>query len=197
MSMNSPDQADVVTRETLLAWKKGDKGAFEKIVRATMKRAYAVALGLVGNADDAHDLSQEAYIAAHRARKTFDVDRPFFPWFYRVLKNRCLNYLKKRARRREISLDVLEERAGRGSADGELLRKERIEMVWKALFTLSTEHREILVLRNFEELSYSEISGVLGVPEGTVMSRLYYARQALLEALRREDVGPADEGSEA
>lgn len=197
MSMNSPDQADVVSRETLLAWKKGDKGAFEKIVRATMKRAYAVALGLVGNADDAHDLSQEAYIAAHRARKTFDVDRPFFPWFYRVLKNRCLNYLKKRARRREISLDVLEERAGRGSADGELLRKERIEMVWKALFTLSAEHREILVLRNFEELSYSEISGVLGVPEGTVMSRLYYARQALLEALRREGVGPADEGSEA
>ncbi len=197
MSMNSPDQADVVSRETLLAWKKGDKGAFEKIVRATMKRAYAVALGLVGNADDAHDLSQEAYIAAHRARKTFDVDRPFFPWFYRVLKNRCLNYLKKRARRREISLDVLEERAGRGCADGELLRKERIEMVWKALFTLSAEHREILVLRNFEELSYSEISGVLGVPEGTVMSRLYYARQALLEALRREGVGPADEGSEA
>ena len=125
--MNSPDQADLISRETLLAWKKGDKGAFEKIVRATMKRAYSVALGLVGNADDAQDLSQEAFIAAHRARKSFDTDRPFFPWFYRVLRNRCLNYLKKRARRKEISLDVLEERAGRGSADGELLRKERIE----------------------------------------------------------------------
>jgi RNA polymerase sigma-70 factor (ECF subfamily) len=194
--MNSPDQADVISRETLLAWKKGDKEAFEKIVRATMKRAYSVALGLVGNADDAHDLSQEAFIAAHRARKSFDIDRPFFPWFYRVLRNRCLNYLKKRARRREISLDVLEERVGRGSADEELLRRERIEMVWRALLTLSPEHREILVLRNFQELSYSEISGVLGVPEGTVMSRLYYARQALLEALRKEGVGSADEGSD-
>lgn len=194
--MNSHDQADEISRETLLAWKKGDKRAFENIVRATMKRAYAVALGLVGNADDAHDLSQEAFIAAHRARKSFDIDRPFFPWFYRVLKNRCLNYLKKRARRREISLDVLEERVGRGSADEELLRRERIEMVWRALFTLSPEHREILVLRNFQELSYSEISEVLGVPEGTVMSRLYYARQALLEALRKEGVGPVDEGSD-
>ena len=91
---------------------------------------------------------------------------------------------------------MLEERVGRGSADRELLRRERIEMVWKALFTLSAEHREILVLRNFQELSYSEISDVLGVPEGTVMSRLYYARQTLLEALRREGVGPEDEGSD-
>jgi RNA polymerase sigma-70 factor (ECF subfamily) len=195
--MNSPEQAEAISRETLLAWKEGERGAFEKIVKATMKRAYAVALGFVGNDDDAHDLSQEAFIAAHRARKSFDVTRPFFPWFYRILRNRCLNYLKRRARRKEISLDVVEERAGRESADGELLRKERIEMVWRALFTLSAEHREILVLRNFQELSYSEISSVLCVPEGTVMSRLYYARQALLEALRREGAGPADEGSEA
>lgn len=194
--MNSPDQAEGISRETFIAWKKGDKGAFEKIVRATMKRAYAVALGLVGNADDAQDLSQEAFIAVHRARKRFDIDRPFFPWFYRVLRNRCLNYLKRRAGRREISLDVLEERVGRGSTDEELLRGERIEMVWKALFTLSPEHREILTLRNFEELSYSEISGVLGLPEGTVMSRLYYARQALLEALRKEGAGPAEKGSD-
>lgn len=194
--MNSTDQADVVSRETLIAWKKGDKRAFEKIVKATMRRAFAVALGLVGNADDAHDLSQEAIIAVHRARRSFDVDRPFFPWFYRVLRNRCLNHLKRRARRREISLDVLEERAGRSSADGEVLRRERIEIVWKALFTLSPEHREILVLRNFQELSYSEISAVLGVPEGTVMSRLYYARRTLLEALKNHGVGPVDEGSE-
>ena len=194
--MKSPDQAEVISRETLVAWKSGDKGAFEKIVRATMERAYAVALGFVGNADDAQDLSQEAFIAVHRARKRFDVDRPFFPWFYRVLRNRCLNYLKRRARRREISLDVLEERVGRGSADEELLRRERVEMVWRDLFTLSPEHREILVLRNFQELSYSEISGVLGLPEGTVMSRLYYARLALLEALRKEGVGPADQGSD-
>jgi RNA polymerase sigma factor (sigma-70 family) len=104
--MNRTDREEVF-RETLLAWKNGDVGAFERIVRTTMRWAYAVALGFVGNAEDAWDLSQEAFMAVHRARKSFDADRPFLPWFYRVLRNRCLNHLKKRARRREISLDVL------------------------------------------------------------------------------------------
>ncbi len=194
--MNRPVREEV-SRDTIIAWKKGDSGAFNAIVRATMRRAYAVALGIVGNAEDAWDLSQEAYMAAHRARKSFDADRPFFPWFYRVLRNRCLNYVKKRARRMEISLDVLEERAGGGSADDLLLRRERIEAVWKALQTLSPEHREIIVLRNFQELSYKEISDILCIPEGTVMSRLYYARRALLEALREQGFGSVGEWSDA
>jgi RNA polymerase sigma-70 factor (ECF subfamily) len=194
--MNRPDLEDV-SRETLIAWKKGDTAAFDTIVRTTMRRAYAVALGIVGNAEDAWDLSQEAYMAAHRARKSFDTNRPFFPWFYRVLRNRCLNYVKKRARRMEISLDVLEERAGGGSTDDLLLREERIETVWKALFALSPEHREIIVLRNFQELSYEEISEILSIPEGTVMSRLYYARRALIDALHEQGLGSVDEGSDA
>jgi len=194
--MNRPVREEV-SRDTIIAWKKGDSGAFNAIVRATMRRAYAVALGIVGNAEDAWDLSQEAYMAAHRARKSFDADRPFFPWFYRVLRNRCLNYVKKRARRMEISLDVLEERAGGSSADDLLLRRERIEAVWKALQTLSPEHREIIVLRNFQELSYKEISDILCIPEGTVMSRLYYARRALLEALREQGFGSVGEWSDA
>lgn len=194
--MNRPDREDV-PRETLVAWKNGDTAAFDLIVRITMRRAYAVALGIVGNAEDAWDLSQEAFMAVHRARKSFDADRPFFPWFYRVLRNRCLNHVKKRARRMEISLDVLEERAGRDTTDDLVLRKERIEIVWKALFTLTPEHREIIVLRNFQELSYEEISRILGIPEGTVMSRLYYARRALHEALRERGLGSVDEGSDA
>jgi RNA polymerase sigma-70 factor (ECF subfamily) len=114
-----------------------------------------------------------------------------------VLRNRCLNYVKKRARRMEISLDVLEERAGGGSTDDLLLREERIETVWKALFALSPEHREIIVLRNFQELSYEEISEILSIPEGTVMSRLYYARRALIDALHEQGLGSVDEGSDA
>ncbi len=194
--MNRPDREEI-SRETLIAWKNGDTAAFDLIVRTTMRRAYAVALGIVGNAEDAWDLSQEAFMAAHRARKSFDADRPFFPWFYRVLRNRCLNHVKKRARRMEISLDVLEERASAEATDDLLLRKERIEIVWKTLFTLSPEHREIIVLRNFQELSYEEISRILSIPEGTVMSRLYYARRALLDALREQGLGSVDEGSDA
>ena len=68
--------------------------------------------------------------------------------------------------------------------DDIVVRKERIDSVWKALFTLSPEHREIIVLRSFQELSYREIAQYLGISEGTVMSRLYYARKALAEALK-------------
>jgi len=194
--MREPDQVEEIPLETLLAWKDGKVGAFEKIVKSTMRRAYAVALGFVGNEEDARDLSQDAYLAAHRARKRFDVNRPFFPWFYKILKNRCLNYLRKRARRREISLDVLEDRGGQSSPENHLLRKERREMVWKALFTLSPEHREVIVLRVFQELSYREISETLGIHEGTVMSRLFYARKAFSEALRGSGAEAVEEGDE-
>ncbi len=181
-----PEDVAEIPKETLIAWKGGSVRAFEEIVTSTMRRAYAVALGIVGNSEDARDLSQESYMAAHNARASFDTDRPFFPWFYRILKNRCLNFIEKRSRRREISLDVLVERRDRGSTpDDVVIRKERIEALWKALFALSPEHREIIMLRSFQELSYKEISNVLGISEGTVMSRLVYARKALCEALEK------------
>lgn len=181
-----PEDVVEISKETLIAWKNGSAGAFERIVKATMRRAYAVALGIVGNTEDARDLSQESFMAAHNARKSFDTERPFFPWFYRILRNRCLNFIEKRSRRREISLDVLVERKDHGSSpDDVVIRKERIESVWKALFTLTPEHREIIMLRSFQELSYREISEVLDISEGTVMSRLYYARKALCEVLER------------
>jgi RNA polymerase sigma-70 factor (ECF subfamily) len=181
-----PEDIAEIPKETLIAWKKGSVGAFEIIVKSTMRRAYAIALGIVGNSEDARDLSQEAYIAAHNARRRFDAERPFFPWFYRILRNRCLNFIEKRSRRREISLDVLVERKDRGCPPDEaVVRKEQIGALWKALFTLSAEHREIIMLRSFQELSYREISAVLGISEGTVMSRLFYARKALCEALER------------
>ncbi|HUV36477.1 MAG TPA: RNA polymerase sigma factor [Patescibacteria group bacterium] len=178
-------KANDIPRETLREWKRGSVKAFEVIVRATMKRAYAISLGLLGNAEDARDVSQEAFIAAHRARRRFDDQRPFFPWFYRILRNRCLNFIQMRARRREISMDVLSERAdGRDRPDRDMIRKERIEAVWRALFALSPDHREVIVLRTFQEFSYREIAEALGISEGTVMSRLYYARKALAKALR-------------
>ncbi len=190
-----PEDVAEIPKETLIAWKGGSVRAFEEIVTSTMRRAYAVALGIVGNSEDARDLSQESYMAAHNARASFDTDRPFFPWFYRILKNRCLNFIEKRSRRGEISLDVLVERRDRGSApDDVVIRKERIEALWKALFALSPEHREIVMLRSFQELSYKEISNILGISEGTVMSRLFYARKALCEALEKSGEKLGTEG---
>ncbi len=196
--MTNIAKADEIPRETLREWKNGSVKAFEVIVQTTMRRAYAIALGLLGNAEDARDVSQEAFIAAHRARKRFDAERPFFPWFYRILRNRCLNFIQMRSRRREISMDVLAERVDRRAApDREIIRKEQREMVWRALFTLSPDHREVIVLRNFQDFSYREIAETLGISEGTVMSRLFYARKALAKALQGRDETWNAEGDDA
>jgi RNA polymerase sigma-70 factor (ECF subfamily) len=182
--MNRPCAGDDIPKDVLVAWVGGSEPAFALIVKATMRRAYAVALGFLGNAEDARDVSQEAYVAAHAARKRFDAERPFFPWFYRILRNRCLNALESRARRPEVSLDVVAERNDTGCGpERSHERRETAALVWKALFAIAPEHREVLVLRTFQELSYREIARTLDIPEGTVMSRLFYARQALRGAL--------------
>jgi RNA polymerase sigma-70 factor (ECF subfamily) len=193
--MKTPCTGSDISRETLIAWKKGRVEAYERIVKATMKQSYAIALGFLGNEPDAKDASQEAYLAAHGARKSFDADRPFFPWFYRILKNRCLNVLEKRSRRPEVSLDAVAEREEVDSSpERSHLKKETAAIVWKALFSLSPEHREIIALRSFQELSYREIARVLEISEGTVMSRLFHARKALREALRGIYGSPAGDG---
>ena len=173
--MRTCETSAEIAKETLRAWKDGSVRAFEAIVRITMRRAFTVALGIVGNEEDARDLSQEAFMAAHRARATFDIERPFFPWFYRILRNRCLNFIRSRSGRREISADVLVEQPCAGeSPEGRVIRRERAEAVWRA----------IIVLRTFQELSYREIADTLGISEGTVMSRLIYARKALYRLLK-------------
>lgn len=190
-----PGKVATIPRETLIAWKNGDKRAFELIVKATMHSAYAIAVGIVGNGEDARDLSQECYVAAYAARSSFDVERPFFPWFYRILRNRCLNFIQKRARRRETSLDAVVERsAGEGNPERHAMSREAVERIWGALQRLTPEHREIIVLRSFQEYSYREISRILGISEGTVMSRLFYARKALSLELKELGEEPHHEG---
>ncbi len=195
--MKMMDAEAGISKDVLIAWKKGNVRAFEMIVKNNMRMAYSIALGLVGNPDDAKDLSQEAFIAAHHARKSFDVKKPFFPWFYRILKNRCINFILGKRRRREISLDVLVEREDHGAAPDRLVMKqENREALWRALQSLSPEHREIITLREFHDMPYREIAAVLSISEGTVMSRLYYARRALLKALRRDGAVHGLEGDE-
>ena len=97
-----------VCQEELLALqqcRRGSRKAFEVFVNKYMKDAYYIALGLVGNHDDALELSQEAFIRAYRNIKTVKPDRKFFPWFYQILKNLCLSHLRRRKIRKADSLD--------------------------------------------------------------------------------------------
>jgi RNA polymerase sigma-70 factor (ECF subfamily) len=164
--------------------KRGDIGAFGVLVERYKERAYMVALGFVGNPDDAMDLSQEAFVKAFKAMKTFREGADFYPWFYAILRNTCFNHLRKRKTRRESSLDAAREFGFDVADDGpdpsiRLERKEARLLVRREMDRLAPVHKEILLLRHFECLSYKEMAAVLGCPIGTVMSRLYAARRAL------------------
>jgi RNA polymerase sigma-70 factor (ECF subfamily) len=164
--------------------RRGDIRAFEALVERYKERAYMVALGFVGSPEDALDLSQDAFVRAFRAMATFRQGAPFYPWFYAILRNTCFNHLRKVRTRAETSLDAAQE-SGFDVADrspGPAESAERAELkriVALELRSLDPAHREIILLRHFEGLSYKEIADVLGCPMGTVMSRLYAARKAL------------------
>ena len=175
---------------------------FGRLVRAYQRRAYAAAYRYVGNREDALELAQEAFVRAYRALHQFDPERPFYPWLYRIVKNCCLNHLKRKSRHGEYSLDEWME-SGHEIPDPGAAPSESAELgglrhaMRAAMAQLSEEHREILRLRHFLELSYAEIAECLGVPQGTVMSRLHAARKALRRELETHHPEWAEEAREA
>jgi RNA polymerase sigma-70 factor (ECF subfamily) len=184
-------------REIVREWKRGNARAYEALVRRYMADAYMVAYGYVGNREDARDLSQEAFVKVHQARARFDESRPFYPWLYRVLRNHCLNYLRRG--QRDVSIDDENSHREIASPEPTVLEKlesdERRRLVRAAIAKLSDDHREIIVLKNFRDCSYKEIADLLEIPIGTVMSRLFYARQALRALV--EEIESSDGAREA
>jgi len=155
-----------------------------------MQRCYYAALGMVGSPQDAEDLSQEAFARAFRARARLDPERPFYPWMYQILRRLCYNYTRDTSsRRRKMERAggwlVAQATARAAADDPERVRatdalRERLE---RAISELPPAQREVFVLKEFEGLKYREIAELLDVPIGTVMSRLYAARQRLAERL--------------
>jgi RNA polymerase sigma-70 factor, ECF subfamily len=167
----------------------GDSEAFGVLVDRYMRRAYVHALGIVRSREDALDLSQEAFVRAYRARHTLDPDRAFYAWLYQILRRLCFNFLrdtKTRARLRDAhAADWVVAVAHRPDGDParEVERTEERRRVSMAIERLPRREREVLVLREFQELTYREIAETLDIPIGTVMSRLYAARKRLAESL--------------
>lgn len=168
---------------------------FEVIVKKYMKEAYFIALGLVGNREDALDLSQEAFARAYRHMTSFNPKWGFFPWFYRILRNLCFDHLRKRRHRQAQSLDTLDSEQGTTAVDDYFTpdvvaeRNETKDRVWKAVGKLNEKHREVIILRHFRNLSYEQIAHTLFCSKGTVMSRLYHARKKLKALLDESQKG--------
>jgi RNA polymerase sigma-70 factor (ECF subfamily) len=166
----------------------GDTEAFGQLVTRYMRPAYFSALGLVGSREDALDLSQEAFARAFQARGRIDPARPFYAWYYTILRRLCFNWIRDR-RSERAGLDQaqpwLEALADAQAVDPARAaeREDTRQRVARALASLTDLEREALVLKEFEGLKYREIAARLDVPLGTVMSRLYAARQRLADAL--------------
>jgi RNA polymerase sigma-70 factor (ECF subfamily) len=193
-----PDTVSSVCEKELVVIepaRRGSKEAFESIVKMYMKNAYFIALGLVGNRDDALELSQEAFILAYRNIKQLKPDRKFFPWFYQILRNVCFSHLRKTRTRRSHSLETIEEQGPIADVDDSFTpdvvaeRNETNDRLWKAIGKLDQKHREVIILRHFQNLSYEQMAQILFCSRGTIMSRLYYARQRLKELLGTEKGG--------
>ena len=170
--------------------KAGNKMALAKLVEKHKKLAYMTALGLVGNKDDAYDISQEAFLRVFRSARTFDEKQAFLPWFYTIIANLCRTWLRRRTRREKPMLDVDDVSyllVDSANPETEMIRRETIDRLRRALMDLSFEDREIITLQHFRGMSYDEIATLLEIPKGTVMSRLYYARKKLAKLMESND----------
>jgi RNA polymerase sigma-70 factor, ECF subfamily len=169
-----PDDAALVERSL-----NGDTTAFEAIVARYQGVLFRVALRMLGNYEDARDATQASFISAYRKLNSFDRNLRFFSWLYRILLNECLNARRDRRPYEPVTPEMVLA----GSPLEALEAAERRHRVQQALLALPQEYREVIVLRHFAELGYDEIATTLGIASKTVKSRLYTARQRLIELL--------------
>lgn len=166
---------------------KGNLRKFRVLVERYKKSTYFFALGMVGNSEDAYDLSQEAFVKAYRALPHFDKKFPFKSWLFTILSNLCKNTLRSSTIRQKYldSQKALANATAVSTSNPEqtYITKETKKAVWDALATLDEDAKEIIILKHFQYMSYQEISEVLSIPLGSVMSRLHYARLKLKKAL--------------
>jgi RNA polymerase sigma-70 factor (ECF subfamily) len=161
--------------------------SFDHLLAAHISRVHRAALGIMGEEQEAREVAQESLLKAFRARDRYDRGRPFYPWLYRIVKNTCLDALARRRHRALPGLDAHRVVSRSPSALDQMGQQEAIQQMRAAIQRLSVGHREILSMRHFQELSYQEIGEILDLPQGTVMSRLYRARQALARVLEGEE----------
>lgn len=174
----------------------GDMNAFSDLVKKYEKLIYNLAYQKVRNADDAMDVSQDTFLKAYRSLSSFRGDCKFSTWLYKICRNTALDTIRTRQRHPTVSL-VSEDDEGEenlldipdtdigGDPQRRLEQREDIAAVRRAIAALSEEHREILVLRDMEGLSYEDIAEMLGLELGTVKSRINRARKCVKEILEK------------
>ena len=167
----------------------GEVAAFDELILKYRERVYGVVYNLTANREDASDLTQDAFIKAFQSINRFQGNCSFFTWLYKIAVNTSLSHLRKNRLRSFFSLEklhedgtntqVLEQLTDKKGADRDTYLRELQEKLNEALQKLSIPHRTVITLFEIDGLSHSEIADVMGCSEGTVRSRLHYAKQFL------------------
>jgi len=200
LGMPMADQTDHPERMTededlpfVRACREGNREAFGVLVERHQKRMLNMAYRMLGDYDEACDVVQEAFVSAFRSMDAFREESLFATWLFRIVMNHGRTRLKQiryRSRREGPSLDDPGNPAGNRSAGGDpvfeaVAGRERDARIQACIGSLDRDQRAFLVLRDIQEFSYDEISGILGIPDGTVRSRLFRARLAMKDCLKK------------
>jgi RNA polymerase sigma-70 factor (ECF subfamily) len=178
------DDAELIAKA-----QEGDLFSFDHLVKKYQKRIYALAYRMMKNHDAADDIAQETFINAYSSIKSFKLGYSFYTWLYRICMNLSINYLKRQ--KFMISESQFEEEANpleKETVDEDplslLVQKEQERKIEQAIDSLPPKYKAVFVLRVYEDLSYQEIAQTLKISVGTVMSRLFRARERLQALLK-------------
>jgi RNA polymerase sigma-70 factor (ECF subfamily) len=175
----TPEAADEQDRALVKRFLEGQRDAAGALVDRYQKRLFNVALRMVGNVQDAEDVTQTVFLNAFHKLRTYDPRYRFFSWIYRMTVNASLNLIKRR--KPTVSLEDAPQIQAPGAAPDRAAEAE--DQVGKALMSLKPDDRAVVVLSHFVSFSYQEIADVLEIPVKTVKSRLFTARERLRLAL--------------
>jgi len=180
--VNGPNHDD---HELIRRFLEGERWAFDALMTAHASQAHRVALGMLGDPDQADDVVQEAFIRAHRALARFEFRASFRTWLHRIVVNLCLGRIRRARRVSLVSLGDLASRlrARTGQPARDLARRDLGERIEAAVLALPPKQRVVFVLRQQEGLGYAEIAGILGRSEGGVRANYFQALQKLRRAL--------------
>ena len=188
VTSESPPISAAPERELVALAKSGDSAARDELARRHRQPAYFLALQLLGHPDDALDVAQDAMLRFFSTLHRFDAGRPVRPWLFQIVRNRVLDLYRRRKVRKHDSIDQAADDEERPDLDlvdtsvdleRDVAHTQLQRRLWQALGKLTHAQREILVLRDYQDLSYAEIADTLKIPIGTVMSRLHGARKRL------------------
>jgi RNA polymerase sigma-70 factor (ECF subfamily) len=182
--------------ELLQAVLDGDTTAYRGLVEKYQGRVYSVVYGMVRNREDAKDITQDAFVKAYNNLGSFRLEASFYTWIYRIASNLAIDFLRKQKRHGATEFD---EQIATRDGDGSMIdahhedsprktlqRKRLYARIMDAVEQLPDDQKQVILLRELEGMSYKEIAEVAEIPEGTVMSRLYYARKKLQKMLADE-----------